>query len=239
MSEIYKKHNTVPNWALRKIEAGRLKGKSDINPQWRYEVLDEMFGVCGIGWKYELVDFFTLAGGGDEVAAFAKINLYIKQDGKWSDAIPGFGGSMLVEREKTGLHTNDEALKMAVTDALSVACKMLGIGADIYKGLSDSKYNKPSDFSKTATNDKRALTNALKKEELPQRTEEKLKADFTTTLQHLVNIKSFDNLNNTQIDFINRLLKELHDRNFTQQYEQLSILFTKLQNEQLQDNANL
>lgn len=99
-----------------------------------------------------------------------------------------------------------------------------------------------TDFEKSATADKRANTIAVKKainegkDELPQRTEEKLKDDFTKTLQHLVNVKSFKNLNNTQIDFINRLLKELHERNFEQQYEQLSTLYTKLQQDNIDDN---
>jgi len=125
--------------------------------------------------------------------------------------------------------------------SLTKACARHGLGLYIYAGedLPEEETQQADEFKKTATADKRATTKALKKEELPQRSEEKLKADFTTTLQHLVNIKSFDNLNNTQIDFINRLLKELKDRNFTQQYEQLSTLFTKLQNELLQDNANL
>lgn len=142
MTEIYGKLRKAPDWALRPIAAGRLKGYTDINPQWRYEEMDKQFGLCGIGWKYELTNFQTMPGGNSEIVAFAYINLYVKQDDKWSDPIPGFGGSMLVEKEKAGLHTNDEALKMAVTDALSVATKMLGMAADVYAGRWDgSKYN--------------------------------------------------------------------------------------------------
>lgn len=141
MTEIYNKLKQPPKWALKPIAGGRLKGKTDINPQWRYEALDSIFGLCGDGWKYELIDFFTLPGADGEVAAFARINLYIKQNDVWLDPIPGFGGSMLVSKEKNGLVTSDEAYKMAITDALSVACKMIGVGADIYKGLWDgAKY---------------------------------------------------------------------------------------------------
>jgi len=75
------------------------------------------------------------------VFAFAKVNLYVKVDDKWSDPIPGIGGSMLVTKESAGLHASDEGYKMAITDALSVAMKMLGIGANVYAGLSDSKYS--------------------------------------------------------------------------------------------------
>lgn len=150
MTEIYEKTKKPDSWALKPITAGRLKGKTDINPQWRYEMLDKCFGLCGLGWKYELSDYRVEPGANGEAILFVSINLYIRQDDKWSDAIPGFGGSMLIEREKSGMHNNDEAFKMAVTDALSVACKMLGIGADIYAGRMDGdKYQKPAPQEET------------------------------------------------------------------------------------------
>lgn len=150
MTEIYEKTRKPDRWALKTIQAGRLKGKTDINPQWRYEMMDKHFGLCGIGWKYELNDYRVESGANNEVILFVSVKLYIKQDDKWSEAIPGFGGSMLIEREKNGMHNNDEALKMAVTDALSVACKMLGLGADVYAGRMDGdKYQKPTPQEKT------------------------------------------------------------------------------------------
>ena len=60
-------------------------------------------------------------------------------NGEWTEAIEGTGGSSFVANEKNGLYTSDECFKMAYTDALSVACKSLGMGADVYWG--DSKYN--------------------------------------------------------------------------------------------------
>lgn len=50
---------------------------------------------------------------------------------------------MLITAEKEGLHTNDEAYKMALTDALSVAMKAIGVGADVYLGRSPTKYASP------------------------------------------------------------------------------------------------
>ena len=41
--EIYEKVRSVPENAKRKIEAGRLKGKTDINPMWRIKTLTEQF----------------------------------------------------------------------------------------------------------------------------------------------------------------------------------------------------
>jgi len=128
-----------PPEALKEIQAGRLKGKTDINPQWRYQAMTEQFGICGIGWKYE-VEVWNEPTTAEQVFAFAKVNLYVKVDDKWSDSIPGIGGSMLVTKESAGLHASDEGYKMAITDALSVAMKMLGLGANVYAGLSGSKY---------------------------------------------------------------------------------------------------
>lgn len=132
-----------PKEALRKIEAGRLKGKTDINPQWRIKTLTEQFGPCGIGWKYTIISERLETGANDEVAAFVDIDLYVKMGGEWSEAIPGTGGSMFVSKEKDGLYTDDEALKKALTDAISVSCKALGVAADIYWEKDPTKYTDP------------------------------------------------------------------------------------------------
>ena len=51
---------------------------------------------------------------------------------------------MFVAKESKGLHTSDECFKMAMTDAISVACKALGIGADVYWEKDKTKYTKPA-----------------------------------------------------------------------------------------------
>lgn len=136
---------TVPAGMLKPIMAGRLKGKSDINPQWRMEAMTSVFGPVGKGWRYEIVRLWTEPGTPPEVCAFALVNVYVCDEaGIWSEPIPGIGGSMLIEQETRGPHTSDEAYKMAVTDALSVALKALGVAADVYMGLLEgSKYSKP------------------------------------------------------------------------------------------------
>lgn len=141
--EIYNKVREVPDNAKKEIAAGRLKGKTDINPMWRIKALTEQFGVCGIGWKYEIVSQWLEHGGNDEIAAFVNINLYIKDGDKWSDGIPGTGGSSFVTKEKNGLYTSDECFKMALTDAISVSCKALGFGADVYWNADRTKYDRP------------------------------------------------------------------------------------------------
>lgn len=152
MSENLKIWNAVkqpPTHALKQIQAGRLKGKSDINPMWRYLAMTEQFGMCGIGWKFEIVRLWTEPGPSEQVFAFAQINLYYKQGDQWSDPIPGIGGHMLAVKESSGIHANDEGYKMAITDALGTAMKMLGVAADIYAGLWDGSKYKVLEDAKT------------------------------------------------------------------------------------------
>ena len=131
---------SVPKEALKPIQAGRLKGMSNISPVWRIKAMTEEFGPCGIGWKYEIVKQWTETYG-EEVKAFVEVNIYIKDGDAWSAAIPGTGGSSLVTKESKGLYVSDEAYKMALTDAMSVAMKSLGVAADVYFNADgDSKY---------------------------------------------------------------------------------------------------
>jgi hypothetical protein len=141
---IYNALKDVPPEALRKIKAGRLKGKSDINPMWRIKSLTEQFGICGIGWKYEIVEKRLEQGANNVIAAFVDINLYIKVGSEWSAPIPGTGGSTFVAKETGGLYTNDECFKMALTDAISVSCKALGVGGSVYWEKDGTKYEPPA-----------------------------------------------------------------------------------------------
>lgn len=140
--DIYESLSRPPKDALREIQAGKLKGKTDINPQWRYTAMTEKFGLVGIGWKYEVQKLWTEAGAGNEKLAFAQVAVFVKDGDAWSEPIVGIGGSKLVQFEKGAYVSNDEGYKMAVTDAFSTALKMLGVAADIYAGRWDgTKYN--------------------------------------------------------------------------------------------------
>lgn len=139
--KIYNAVREVPKEAQKQISAGRLKGKTDINPMWRIKCLTEQFGVCGLGWRYEITNMWTESGVKDEISAFVQINLYVKIGDTWSEAIQGVGGSSFVTREKQGPYQSDECYKMALTDAISVACKALGIGADVYWEADKTKYS--------------------------------------------------------------------------------------------------
>ena len=138
---IYDAVRAVPEEAKRAITAGRLKGKTDINPMWRIKALTEQFGPCGDGWGYTIDRLWIEEGAKGEKCANAMISLwYRREDGTRSEPIVGIGGNMLVANEKNGLYTSDECYKMALTDAISVACKALGFGADVYWGADRTKY---------------------------------------------------------------------------------------------------
>ena len=138
--EIYNNLKTPPKGALKTIQAGRLKGMTDIKPQWRILAMTEQFGACGIGWYTDNVQFDYQKTDGGEVVCNCRLNLFIKVGEEWSKPIFGTGGSKLVAQESTKLYVSDEAEKMAMTDALSVAMKAIGVAGDIYLGYSDSKY---------------------------------------------------------------------------------------------------
>jgi hypothetical protein len=137
---LYEDIRRVPEDAKKPITAGRLKGMTDINPMWRIKVLTERFGICGIGWYYECTKQW-IEDVGDERVACVNINLYVKVDGEWSKPIFGTGGSKLSTMERGGLYVSDECFKMATTDAISVACKNLGMGADVYWSGDRTKYS--------------------------------------------------------------------------------------------------
>lgn len=142
--KFYNMARAVPDEAKKPITAGRLKNMTDINPMWRIKQLTEMFGACGIGWWYEITDKQIVC---DETtnqkAAFVDILLYYKdpESGKDSHGIPGTGGSSFVAQERNGAYLSDECFKMALTDAISVAAKALGVAADVYYAADRTKYS--------------------------------------------------------------------------------------------------
>ena len=151
--KIWNSVRQVPQDATKPIYGGRLKGKTDINPVWRIKTLTEQFGMVGVGWYYEITDKQIYDGANGEKIATVDINLYVKVGDEWSKALSGTGGNKLVAKAKTGLYTSDECYKMALTDAISVACKSLGVAADIYWGEDRTKYDTTAEIEKVISND--------------------------------------------------------------------------------------
>ena len=161
---IYKQLENTPKEAQKTIDAGRLKGFTDINPMWRIQRLTEVFGPCGIGWWTVPVDKHIEEGADGEKRAFISINLFYvdAESGEVSKAVYGEGGSSFVSKESKGYYTNDECFKMAYTDALGSCCKNLGMSADIYFSNARSKYNQVKEPEAMPNNKLQALVNLAK-----------------------------------------------------------------------------
>lgn len=168
---IYRQVRSVPEDAQKPFESSWGKTLTEINGMWRIQKLTELFGPCGEGWftevtRQERVDFPN-----GEVCVFTDINLYLKdtKTGRWSKPIRGTGGNRLVLKNADGLFIDDEAYKKAYTDALGIACKALGFGADIYWGRNDSKYD--SGTATTASPSAKASDSKPETAAAPQKTE--------------------------------------------------------------------
>ena len=147
--DIYEAGRSVPIEAQKSFSNGSFSG-TDINPMWRIKKLTELFGPCGIGWYTEVLSERAETYG-DTVMAIVDINLYIKTESGWSKPIFGTGGNLLVQATKSGIRPSDEGYKKAYTDALSIACKALGIGADIWYSKDPSVSDPTSKYANQYT----------------------------------------------------------------------------------------
>jgi hypothetical protein len=175
---IWSKVSNPPATALKQIGGGRLKGMTDINPQWRLEAMTELFGPIGQDWGYTIDKLWREDGAHDEVFAFALVSVWYIEESK-SESIQGVGGSKLVTKEKDGLFSSDEGYKMAVTDALSVALKALGVGSAIYQGKWDGSKYKDSDVKV-----------------------EKAKGDFKAVIKSLNECKALEEVNRLAVELM-------------------------------------
>ena len=152
----YHQFMTTPKDAQKSFNNGRFSG-TDINPMWRIKVLTEVFGPSGFGWwtqnvRYEFVEADITNTAAEnaptqkETSVFCELELIVKdpETGEISQPIYGVGGNTYIAWGKYGPRASDEAKKMAYTDALSIACKSLGIGHDIWYSNDRTKYTMPN-----------------------------------------------------------------------------------------------
>ena len=158
--EIYEAGRSVPKEAQKSFTNGSFSG-TDINPMWRIKKLTELFGPAGIGWYTEIIDKRAETYG-DTVMAIVDINLYIKVGDEWSKPIYGTGGNQLVQATRSGARPSDEGYKKAYTDALSIACKALGIGADVWYSADPTAVDPTSKYAAQYTQTEPASANPVK-----------------------------------------------------------------------------
>lgn len=234
MDERYNKLKTPPVSALKAIPFGRNKGKSDINPQWKYEAMTEVYGLCGLGWKFAIDETNIIDLPNGEKMIFMKVALHVKDGDNWSEPIYGYGGDFIVKKETAGLYADDEAYKKCLTDALGNALKNIGVAADVYRGMFDTKYGKtvrtePKDEPPQTSNKKEANQKTNNKKESVNRklaqlitvvAENGIDPDYFCEL--LYNVKK-EELSIEQINYVledlNRAFTEFQKRDASRQEE--------------------
>lgn len=150
--KLYVQVQDTPKEAQKSFNNGRFSG-TDINPMWRIKKLTELFGPAGIGWWTDDENYIMeKSDETNEVAVFCTLKLFYKDPdtGEVSHGVTGVGGNKFVVAQRNGTFCNDEAFKMAYTDALSIACKALGFSADIYYANDRTKYTMNNDAQPAA-----------------------------------------------------------------------------------------
>ena len=168
----YHRFMETPKDAQKSFNNGRFSG-TDINPMWRIKILTEVFGPSGFGWwtqnvRYEFVEANVTPPDAKqeqkETSVFCELELIVKdpETGEVSAPIYGVGGNTYIAWGKYGPRASDEAKKMAYTDALSIACKSLGIGHDIWYSNDRTKYTM-NDSSESVKTEKKPVEKPAEK----------------------------------------------------------------------------
>ncbi len=191
---------TDPNATKPFQKPGGFSGTA-IDPAWRWMRLTEYFGPAGQGWGAEQLAFHFAEG-----MAFVCVRIWYRvpnEDGTmgtgeqcWTP--PQWGGSELVKARKGYSFVSDEALKMAMTDAMGKCAGMyLGLGADIYLGsFEDDKYREESEvFYKVKANP-----------ELTSQAIAKSETDLAEKLEAVTDLDALDDLWNSGM---NARIKEI------------------------------
>lgn len=216
MDERYSKVSVPPVSALKAITGGRLDGFTDINAQWKVEVMTEVYGLCGVGWKYEIVDKEIIDCPDGQKLIYLTVSLQIKDGDKWSEPIYGIGGDFILKKERKGMRADDDAYKKCLTDALGNAMKNIGVAADVYKGMFETKYNgevtrkdAAEETQNTGAENKKEPANRKLAELITVVAENGINPDYFCELLYNVNKEELS------IDQINYVLEDLN-RAFTE-----------------------
>lgn len=124
------KYRVPPDDAMKPTQLGSRKFTS-ITPQWRVDVLNQVFGPYGSGWSIDVGEPDWRVQETQCVFVRVRINYEVLIGGEEVKGTTGWhtGG--------TPINRLDEAIKQAETDALGKAASYLGIGAAIYRGEFD------------------------------------------------------------------------------------------------------
>lgn len=119
---------------------GKQYGGNSPKPYYIIRRLTEAFGMCGIGWGFDIKeqDYRTF---GDTTIHIALVRLWYVRDGKRGDVEQIGQTKMCYMTSKGSLLVDEDAPKKSVTDALIKCASYLGFAGDIFAGRwDDSQY---------------------------------------------------------------------------------------------------
>lgn len=133
---------TDPKFTKNFDRGGGFKGTA-INPNYVQAKLTQLFGPCGIGWRFvleheEFRDGHKLKSGDTCVIHIVRGHLEYLWEGEWRSTGPQCGQTTFIGENKYGTFTDEEACKKSYTDALTKACVSLGMSYDVFSGQWDS-----------------------------------------------------------------------------------------------------
>lgn len=100
----------------------------------------KVFGPCGIGWGFTIVNERVEDGSAGDKVHIAHIKVWYRWNGERGE-VEHIGQTMFAGKNKNGPFTDEDAPKKSVTDALVKALSMIGFAGDIFMGrYDDSKY---------------------------------------------------------------------------------------------------
>ncbi len=125
------------------------------------ERLNQVFGLCGYGWRYshtpevvinsevviELALQYRVEEGVGAVNYIEGAGWVYNEGSCWSEPVYAFGGKTPVGRASA----QTDARKSAVTDGLTKAASMVGVGIEVFKGQSVQSPSSSTPARKPAT----------------------------------------------------------------------------------------
>jgi len=151
------------------------KELTTIDAHYQIQMMTDLFGPVGKGWKYN-VEYKYQDG-----LVFAEVCVQYYQDHKWYEYGPVCSVQNL-SKKNGGL--DDEAPKKAMTDAMTKAFSHLGMSADVFLGkFDDNKYveDLKKEFATKIIEIPKKKQNGKKNSKLPhvsQSTIDQIKADI-------------------------------------------------------------
>jgi len=132
---------TDPKFTKGFKRGGGFSGTST-NSTYLHHKATKLWGPCGKGWGYEVVDEKYVDGAvhddGRDIIHVVRVRLwYCDRD----TYVEQYGQTEFVSKNKYGWKTDEEAPKKSLTDGVSKCLAALGFSADIFQGLyDDNKY---------------------------------------------------------------------------------------------------